>query len=385
MEKKNTGLIIVIVVLALIVGLLGGYLIIDKLKNKDIDTNEGTGSNNNSKNNQIISDTVKINTGENTYDLKLLQKIDTINSYAYVFLKNDSKGLDLYELHKNSPSTKLFSCSTGCSVSEVQIVGKKLYFNLWYYNDKKLSNNLVSIDLETSSFDNIFTTSDLLTVNYAVTGDYLFVGQIGRDYGATKPEYYLKRYNIKTGTIDSFLEDKNMRWSNILYFDNMIYISAYVYDENKSYETMDDEVRYGSDVLKYYTMQLDGSNLKEISEADYNKAFNSVNYIEPKANYDEWSLIYNDKPLSLTRPSREQVDLKFNGENIFTSNTDGIIELYYEHHVNNYNEVLFMECAGANVHHYCVSEKYYIYNFETKELKTVKTPENENSTVIYLK
>ena len=73
MEKKNTGLIIVIVVLALIVGLLGGYLIIDKLKNKDIDTNEGTGSNNNSKNNQIISDTVKINTGENTYDKKLIQ------------------------------------------------------------------------------------------------------------------------------------------------------------------------------------------------------------------------------------------------------------------------------------------------------------------------
>lgn len=383
MEKKNSVnilLVVLIVFLTLIVGLLGGYLIIDNFINKDVDINEGTGGSDNNQNNQIISDTVKINTGENTYDLKLLQKIDTTNSYAYVFLENDSKGLDLYELHKNSPSTKLFSCSSGCSVSEVQIVGKKLYFNLWYY-DKKLSNNLVSIDLETSSFDNIFATSDLLTVNYAVTEDYLFVGQIGRDLGATKPEYYLKRYNIKTGTVDSFLEDKNMRWSNILYFDNMIYISAYVYDENAPYENDSGEILgYGFDVLKYYTMQLDDSNLKEVSEADYNKAFNSVNYIEPVADYDGFSVIHNNKGLSLTRIPNGTLNVYFNDDKIFTTN--GHIEFYFKHHINNYNEILFMDCNGFDA---CVTEEYYIYNFETKKFKTIEPQEYEYSTVIYLK
>lgn len=58
MEKKNTGLIIIIVVLALTVGLLGGYVITDVLTNKT-DINNETDNNNNNQNNNNINDLTK--------------------------------------------------------------------------------------------------------------------------------------------------------------------------------------------------------------------------------------------------------------------------------------------------------------------------------------
>lgn len=376
--KKNSILTVTIVIIALLVGLLGGYIISDKLVNKQPNQTESDGKTTDNKNEQIISDTVKINTVETIYDLKLLQKIDTTDSYAYVFLKNDNDGLDLYELHKNSPSTKIFSCSSGCSISEVQIANKKLYFNLWYYHEGKSISNLVSIDLETSSFNNIFTTSDLLTVNYTVTEDYLFVGAIGKDSGETKPGYHLKRYNLKTGAVDLFLEGKNMRWSNILSFNNNIYISAYVYDKDATYINPNEEIEYGTDVLKYYSMQLDSSNLKEISENDYNNAFNSVNYIIPDNRDGKYTVMYDNELLTVS--SGEHWNLYFNGNKIFTAK--GRILTYFKHHINNYNEILFEDCVGL---HACETEKFYTYNFKTKELKSVTPQESEFANVIYLK
>ena len=55
MEKKNTGLIVIIVVMALIIGALGGYIVSNKLINKE--PNQSENNDNNSNNDSKTEDT----------------------------------------------------------------------------------------------------------------------------------------------------------------------------------------------------------------------------------------------------------------------------------------------------------------------------------------
>lgn len=61
MEKKNTGVIVNVVVLALLLGLLGGYIITDKFVNKDKETSQGEQNNNNNNGNENNNSSINKN------------------------------------------------------------------------------------------------------------------------------------------------------------------------------------------------------------------------------------------------------------------------------------------------------------------------------------
>lgn len=70
MEKKNTGFIVLVVILCLLVGGLGGYIICDKVINKDNDID-----------NNVVKD-IRINTEKIMYMMLIILMIISILSLS---------------------------------------------------------------------------------------------------------------------------------------------------------------------------------------------------------------------------------------------------------------------------------------------------------------
>ena len=98
MEKKNTGLIVLVVILCLLVGGLGGYIICDKVINKDNDID-----------NNVVKD-IRINTEKDyVYDADYVNDITNTDWVAksYTFTLTGEQKVCLVVMNPKSPGKDL--------------------------------------------------------------------------------------------------------------------------------------------------------------------------------------------------------------------------------------------------------------------------------------
>ena len=199
MEKKNTGLIVIIVVMALIIGALGGYIVSNKLINKEPNQSENNDNNNNNdsktEDKQFkLSDTYELPfPGYDTLGI-LHGTVKILDSKNMIFITRDvgsevetTKGT--YEIVGNTLKyTRKYVGCTGCSKSE----SSNNYFEstswIWVGNEnwdsfdwKEKEHKSWIYELYDAQQDTLEFTIDkinntLTLTNYDKTGDLVLKG-----------------------------------------------------------------------------------------------------------------------------------------------------------------------------------------------------------------
>lgn len=130
MEQKNTGLIICIVILSLLVVGLGGFIIYDKvLNNKNIEKNQN--------NNEVVNNQNQENSSNNSYELfskKLKSQFSKYddNNLNYMHVNSDivEDGYEVYLTKNQSLFVRYFNSRLNAKLGEYKIADNVLSFNV---------------------------------------------------------------------------------------------------------------------------------------------------------------------------------------------------------------------------------------------------------------
>lgn len=185
MEKKNTGIIVLIVVLALALGLLGGYVISDKIINKDNKElqNEQNNNPNNSENN---NEEYSLTAAKELMDKYIISNVGYITKLA----EEDKNVISI----NNSKNGTIIKCKDIDNGSLKNITGDFADYKDLLYEQCKL-------DEEGNDAKNLYAYDEILSKKKELFGDNSTLNKESFEYGIRI--YYYS--TDKNGFVDSLL------------------------------------------------------------------------------------------------------------------------------------------------------------------------------------
>lgn len=332
-KKNNKGLIWLIIILIILVLGLVGYIVYDKTitKGKELITETNT--------------TTKINNNDGSYTftyenhkLNLLNKLDKLNEIYAVSVKSNENNYELYVKYMNEIEVKVATVmpKNNCKLEyrSMDIENNKLYyiinsketgsvFELYYIDLNKLDKGAVSLDKFNTEFlkENtweIAAGTDIYSSQIYVKNDNIYYTSFN--------EKSLKKYNIKTDSIESILD--NVDWYD--YFVDKI--------NNKIFYIHNS---------KLYLSDLEGKNPIELDNSLYSgSAFwtnayynNSPVFINPIsiAVHDEGENIddiyifdYSSNSFKKVKDKISNYEIKYNDiKEITTASNNGFVKTFF--------------------------------------------------------
>ena len=276
---------------------------------------------------------------------------ENLSEHGYGFIKvYNEDSIDIVELIKNGENKKIMSfLNTDEKIwhepFHMLISNNNFYVEITYAeknNEERFTNNkkyrMYKIDLNTLEVSKLYesTTYDLIYDEYAVYNNYVFrPRRMDEKY---RDDYKIFRYDTQ--------KDEEIVINDTLEIDDLF--------------TCNDKLYLRNDI--FYVMNIDGYNLLEISEEEYNKANKRCYYDLEKLSSDEDThFVYKNKNVYI-----KDNKLMYGNDVLFTNKDNSLIELKY---TNRYGYV--------GLHKYRVDDLsdidlgYYIVNIDTKEVSEV--------------
>ena len=259
--------------------------------------------------------------------------------YGYLVYKQDEQ-YTLVELHSNSSNKEILHQKN--MILSLSFKHNSLYY--YYQNSDDRTTHFmtmstkdlkpVELKVEKNGYSSMVDSDD----------DYIFTTSYGKEIVRTN------RKNNEEKVVSNYPTDRMFIHNSRLYVESQ---------------------------NKYYSINLDGKNEKEITKEEFDKYKEEVGYKEEEYLYYEQYLIINDKKVEITY---NQDIIKYDNKEIYKAEDGRQIMLYY---TDKENKIAFLEYDGRNMS--LEDPKYYIYDLETKELQEVTENDIYESTFIYTK
>ncbi len=263
-------------------------------------------------------------------------KIDD-SIYGYLVYKKDDK-YNLVELHNDGNNKEI--TSSEYMFNNITYKHNSLYY---YYQDRTDS---------TTHF--MVYTNDKLTELKVEKNGYDTIVDSDEDYVYTSAyDKKITRTNLKSGK-EEIISTNPTR--ELFLHDSRLYVQASSY---------------------FYTISINGKNEKKISEQEYKKAKEAVNYQEIEYLYYNQYYIYKDKYIFL---KDNQTRIEYDDKEIYKVKEDGrYIILYY---TDKEGYLAFIDYFGSGS---LEDPKYYIYDLNNDKLEEVTYDDIYEANYIYIK
>lgn len=326
-EKKESGKILIIVLVLIIIG-LASFIVYDKVL-----------KNNNNQNKET-----KEEIQENKKDDKEEKEENKIYGYLAIFDEETSR---ILELNSNGDNKELAN-------KNGRIYGFRISHNNLYYYIQGDKETAYYIDLSSTKKESIELISGKDVVDYYFDSNdkYLFATSIKG----------VNRYDLESKNSTNMLS--NIRTSEVFIANNKIYVAGQKIIN--SYNVSEEE--------SYYTANFDGENIEEITKIEFEKTKDGLNNIEEINSYNEQMFIYNNKKVMLSSDMKE---ILYDNETIYKADTNKKLQLLYS---EERETIGFMEYSfdGESTK----NQKYYIYDIENKEVKETSKEKLYNFSLI---
>ena len=212
---------------------------------------------------------------------------------------------NIIELRKSGNANVLVSTySSKRNIQDEHIEHNKLFYTIHDFD--KESDEVYYIDLNSKSKTSVLiykaNKGDKLSNVTFIDFDGKYVIFAEEEKTDESVAYKIGKYSLKTKNVEFISQtvsvDKTFLSPSIHYafiLNNVIYLKLYGHR---------DSYNYYNQSYNFYKIGVDGSNLLQIGEEEYNDAIKTVGYIETHPNDDKY-LFYNNKKILLSEDKKQ--------------------------------------------------------------------------------